>query len=176
MSFADEILEFKKLQREDAKTLLTPGCVWATVKDVDWDKKTMTATGVEDELDYFNVQLGLGAYYRKPEVGKLVMLGVPGLQGSDTFLIECEAFEEAIFVSGESTFVIKEEGFIVKQGAENLRTILDDYDKQFGKLCDEVNKIVVSIGVTPNVAAITLIKTEVTQTINSRMKTVLKEN
>lgn len=175
MSLADEIAVFKNLQQKEAEKLLTPGCVWATVKDVDWTNKTMTATGVEDDLDYHNVQLGLGAYYRKPKVGTLVMLGVPGLQGADTFLIECENFEEAIYVSGDSTFVIKEEGFIVQHGEENLRTILNDYDTQFGKLCDEINKIVVSVGVTPNVPAITAIKMEVTQNINNRMKTVLKE-
>jgi len=176
MSLTDEIAEFQQLQQRQVRGALTPGCVWATVKNVDWTKKTMTATGVDDELDYFNVQLGLGAYYRKPEVGTLVMLGVPGLQGSDTFLIECEAFEEAIYVSGETTFVIKEAGFIVKQGNENLRTIMDDYDKQFGKLCDEIKKIYVSIGTTVNIPAVEAIKLEVTQNINTRMKTVLKEN
>src|SRR5690554_2391320 len=161
MSFTDEIATFSKLLDNKQKKHLTPGCVWATVKDVDWEAKTMTAVGVDDDLEYWNVQLGLGAYYRKPVVGSLVMLGVPGLQGSDTFLIECEAFEEGIFVSGDSTFVIKEEGFIVKQGDENLRTIMDDQHKEFGKLCDEINKIVVSIGTTVNVAAVTLIKNEV---------------
>jgi hypothetical protein len=176
MNLGDAVSEFKRLQEQNAKKLLTPGCVWATVKSVDWDQKSMVAVGLEDDLEYFDVQLGLGSYYRKPVVDTLVMLGVPGLQDSASFLIECEAFEEAIWVSGDSTYVIKEQGFIIKQQEENLLNILDDFQTQFGKLCDEVNKIVVSIGVTPNVAAIELIKTAVTETINTRLKQVLKEN
>jgi len=176
MGFDDEMAEFKKLQKEEQKKILTPGCIWATVKEVDWENKTMTAIGVEDDLEYFDVQLGLGSWYRKPVVDTKVLLGVPGLQGEASFLLECEAFEEGIYVSGESTFVIKEQGFIVQQGDENLSTIMSDYHKEFGKLCDEVNKIVVSIGTTPNVAAITLIKEKVTGDIDSRLKQVLKEN
>jgi len=176
MGFDDEMAEFKTLQEQEQKKHLTPGCVWATVKEVDWDNKTMTAVGIEDELEYFNVQLGLGSWYRKPVVDSKVMLGVPGLQGEASFLIECEAFEEGIYVSGDSTFIIKEEGFVMQQQNENLRKIISDYHTEFGKLCDEINKIVVSIGTTPNVAAITLIKEKVTGNIDTRLKQVLKEN
>lgn len=176
MGFDDEMAAFKELQEQQQKKHLTPGCVWAIVSEVDWDNKTMTAIGIEDDLEYFDVQLGLGSFYRKPVKDTKVLLGVPGLQDSASFLIECEQYEEAIYVSGESTFVIKEAGFIVQQGDENLSTILSDYYKEFGKLCDEVNKIVVSIGTTPNVPVIQQIKLNVTQDIETRSKTVLKEN
>tara|TARA_R100001369_G_scaffold89325_1_gene126841 strand:- start:669 stop:1199 length:531 start_codon:yes stop_codon:yes gene_type:complete len=175
MSLNDEIAEFEKLQREKQQEMMTPGCVWATVKEVDWDGKTMTAIGVEDDLEYYDVQLGLGAYYRKPVVDSKVMLGVPELQKNETFLIECEAFEEAIYVSGDTTFVIKKEGFIINQGNENLKDVWNDYFAQFGKLCDELNKVVVSVGVTPNVPAITAIKTEVTTNLKQRLNTILKD-
>jgi len=136
----------------------------------------MTAIGIEDDLEYFDVQLGLGSWYRKPKVDTKVLLGVPGLQDKASFLLECEAFEEGIYVSGDSTFIIKEEGFVIKREDENLVNILSDYQEQFGKLCDEVNKIVVSIGTTPNVPAITLIKETVLNDINTRLKQVLKES
>ena len=159
MSLNDHIAEFSTLLDVKTKAQLTPGVTWAIVQDVDWGAKTMTATGLADELPYYNVQLGLGSFYRKPVVGTKVLLGVPELQGADTFLIECEAYEEAIYVSGDSTFVIKESGFEVKQGDESLRTILLDF-------MTEVNKIVVVNGTTINQAAVAAIK--------ERLKQVLK--
>lgn len=37
---------------------------WVTVKSVDWEDKTMIATGLIDDLDYFDVLLGLQAQYK----------------------------------------------------------------------------------------------------------------
>ncbi|NCQ58955.1 MAG: hypothetical protein GW794_14140, partial [Flavobacteriales bacterium] len=64
-----EIDEFTRLLKAQQKSVVNPQLVWATVKSVDYTKKTMSATSVVDELDYFNVLLGLGSFYRKPKVG-----------------------------------------------------------------------------------------------------------
>lgn len=146
-----EIDEFTRLLKAQQKSVVNPQLVWATVKSVDYTKKTMTATSIVHELDYFNVLLGLGSFYRKPKVGTKCLLGILGDKTSATFLIEAEAFEEANYISGNTAFTIKETGFILKQCDESLKTILDD-------LIDELNKIVVIQGRTINVAAVTLIK------------------
>ena len=35
--------------------------VWVEVKEVDWEAKTMTVLGIDDELEYYDVLLGLGS-------------------------------------------------------------------------------------------------------------------
>ncbi len=152
------ITEFTRLLKQQQKSAINPQLIWATVKSVNWDAKTMIAESIVDGLEYFNVLLGLGSFYRKPKVGTKCLLGVLGNKAAATFLIEAEAFEEEIYKSGTTEFTIKETGFIVKQGDESLKTILNDF-------ITEVNKIVVIQGRTIDVAAVTLIK--------NRLNTVL---
>jgi len=153
-----ELDEFTRLLKQQQKNAVNPQLIWAIVNSVDWDTKTMTAESIVDGLEYYNVLLGLGSFYRKPKVGTKCLLGVLGNKASATFLVEAEAFEEANFKSDETEFTIKESGFIVKKGDESLKTILNDF-------IDEINKIVVIQGRTIDVAAVTLIK--------NRLNTVL---
>ena len=155
---SDAISEFQRLLKEQQKGVVNPQLIWAKVNAVNWNAKTMTAVSIVDGLEYFNVLLGLGSLYRKPTIGTKCLLGVLGNKAAATFLIEAEAFEEANFKSATTEFTIKETGFIVKQGNESLKTILND-------LIDELNKIVVIQGRTIDVPAVTLIK--------NRLNTVL---
>lgn len=143
--------EFQRLLKEQQTKAVNPQLIWGVVVAVDWDKKTMTAKSVVDGLKYFNVLLGLGSFYRKPKVGTKCLLGVLGNKKAATFLIEAEAFEESVITSLNTEFTIKENGFIVKQGDQSLKTILNDF-------IDEVSKIVVIQGRTIDVPAVTLIK------------------
>lgn len=152
--------EFTRLMKEQGKAAVKPQLVWATVKEVDWDAKTMTATDLVDGLDYFDVLLGIGAVYQKPKVGAKCMLGVLGNKASATFLIEASAIEETIYTSDKTKFVIKEDGFVIKQNEESLKSVLNDF-------IDEVNKIVVIYGNTINKAKVT--------TIKQRLNTILVE-
>jgi hypothetical protein len=145
------ITEFTRLLKEQQKSAVSPQLIWAIVKEVNWSAKTMIAESIVDGLDFYNVLLGLGSFYRKPKVGTKCLLGVLGNKTAATFLIETEAYEEAVFKSDITEFTIKENGFIVKQGNESLKTILNDF-------IDEVNKIVVIQGRTIDVTAVTLIK------------------
>lgn len=148
---SEAISEFQRLLKAQQKSAVNPQLIWAKVKAVNWDAKTMTAENIIDGLDYFDVLIGLGSFYRKPKVGTKCLLGILGDKAAATFLIEAEAFEECIFKSDQTVFTIKEDGFIVKKGDESLRTILND-------LITEINKIVVIQGRTIDVAAVTLIK------------------
>lgn len=151
--------EFTRLLREQGKSHVKPQLVWATVKSVDWEQKTMTATDVVDGLDYYNVLLGIGAIYKNPKAGTKCLLGVVGNKAAATFLIEAESVEETIYTSDKTTFVIKESGFVIKQNNESLKSVLNDF-------FDEVNKIVVVYGNTINKAAVLEIK--------ERLNTILK--
>lgn len=152
--------EFTRLMKEQGKSAVKPQLVWAKVKEVDWESKTMTATDLVDGLDYFDVLLGIGAVYQKPKLGAKCMLGVLGNKASATFLIEAEAIEETIYISDKTKFVIKENGFVIQQNKESLKSVLNDF-------IDEVNKIVVIYGNTINKGAVTAIK--------QRLNTILIE-
>ncbi|WP_228235939.1 hypothetical protein [Allomuricauda sp. M10] len=151
--------EFVRLLKEKQKSEIQPQMVWATVKSVDWEKRTMVATGLVDDLEYYDVLLGLGNTYKKPKQGSKCLLGVIGNHSAFTFLIEAESVEEMLVVSGESEMTVKEEGFIIKRADQSLTQVLNDF-------IDEVNKIVVINGTTINVAAVNLIK--------QRLNTILK--
>lgn len=155
---ADELNEFEKLFKHHSKKGIKPQLVWAIVENVDWVNKTMTVKSLLDDLEYFDVLLGVGSVYKKPVIGTKCLLGVIGNKASATFLIEAEAVEEITFKSDKSVFVIKEEGFVVKQDDENLKDVLNDF-------IDEVNKIVVIQGNTINKAKVKAIKQRLNQVL-----------
>lgn len=174
MKRGDNITELGAVLNERTKKLIDVQTHWCNVKSVDWDKKTMVATGLVDDLDFFDVNLGVGSIYKKPKIKTKCLIGIINNNIADAFLIECDEVEEIVFTSGESEFIIKEEGFIVKQGGESLKEVFNDLFEQKNKLNKEVQKIVVSIGVSPNVPALVQIATETDQ-IKDRLNTILIE-
>lgn len=173
MKKGKNIEEFGRLLARNINGKLKVQTHWCNATSVDWQAKTMTATGVSDGLEFYDVSLGLGSFYRKPKLGSLCLIGILENQEASAYLIDLSAFEEAVWYSGGSELTIKEEGFIIKQGDESLKEVLNDWQAQFGKLCDELNKVVVSIGVSPNVTSITQIKQEVLSKINGRLNNIL---
>ena len=167
-----EFDEFDRLMKEHSKKSIQDAQVWVIVKSVDWDDRTMTATSVVDDLDYYDVQLGLGSYYRKPKVGTRCLLGLPNSQNAATFLIEAEAFEEAVFTSADSVLTIKESGFVFQKGDLSLKEQLDDLIGEINKLNREMQKVVVSIGTTPNVVVLKQIE-QATNAIKSKIDTII---
>ena len=150
--------------------------ITATVKSVEGDHCTVT---LKSGLDISSVKLkatidGDGYLLVIPKVNsKVVVLSLSGTL-DNVSVIKVNEVERVELVIDNTNFKIDSQGYEINQGNENLKTVLNDYITQFGKLCDEVNKVVVSIGVTPNVALITQIKNEVTQNINQRLNTILK--
>lgn len=174
MKKGSNIQELGKVLNERTKSLIDVQTHWCNVKSVDWDKKTMTATGLVDDLPFYDVNLGIGSIYKKPKLKTKCLIGIINNNLADAFLIECDEVEEIIFTSGESVLTIKEDGFIVKQSNESLKVVLNDLVAEINKLNDEVAKIVVSIGVSPNVPTLVQIKNATTQ-INDRLNNVLIE-
>ena len=68
--------------------------VWVEVKEVDWDEKTMVALGIDDELEYYDVLLGLGSVDVKPKVGSNCLIGFINNSETLPFLIMAEVVEE----------------------------------------------------------------------------------
>lgn len=146
-----EFKRFSELISKRFKEMAEIQTAWVVVKSVDWSEKTMVATGVADELDYFDVLLGLDADYKRPKVGAKAIIGIIDNQPGNSFLIYAEQLEEIEINVGKSLLHIKDNGFILKQGSESFKTVLND-------MIDELNKIIVIQGTTINVPAMNLIK------------------
>ena len=72
--------------------------VWAVCKSVDWDNKTMVATGQIDDLDYEGVILGNGSEFKKPAVGSICLLGIIQNNAAMPFLIDAVEIEEYLII------------------------------------------------------------------------------
>ncbi|WP_442265875.1 hypothetical protein ACSIGC_16495 [Tenacibaculum sp. ZS6-P6] len=181
---------FRQLVAKEPETFI------ATVTKVDKETKTIEVIDT-DGFDFDDVRLtsviddtNKVVQYPKEETTVLVsrignddntlfvsaISEVESIEGTieDThFLINKDGY---IIEKGEDNvhFNITDDGYLIKKGNVRLKDIINEIQNQIGSLCDEVNKIVVSVGVTPNVAAITQIKTAVTSTLNTKLDKILK--
>lgn len=171
----DEIIdEFYELMHRHIDSKIRHQIVWATVKEVDWDKKTMTATGLLDDLDYQDVLLGLGSYYRYPTVGSKCLIGVIENKPASVFLLDCESFQEDQTISGDTVMQVKESGFVFKKGDLSLRSQLIDLIDETNNINKELQKVVVAVGVTPNVPSLIQIHTKL-ESVKDKIKQIIIE-
>lgn len=162
---------FKQLGSREVDTFV------ATVIAVQKDKGTCTVA--DADLEYTDVQLSAvlesskQCLYVFPKVGSKVLVS-PISEDLHRLYVEVVSEVESISGTiGTSEFVIDKNGYNINREGENLQTVLDDFIAEFGKLCDELSKVVVSIGVTPNVPVINEIKNTTTTTIKERLNKIL---
>lgn len=167
--------------RKGLKRLTTTpeGMFIATVTSVDKGNDVIDIEDLEG-LDYSDVRLksvidGKVDVVKYPAVGSSVIVGSIGNDENTLFVLgysEVESIEGAI---GTSKFEIDKTGFHIERNGESLIEVLNDQIAELGKLCDEINKIVVlpSFGTTVNIPAVTLIRTKITTTIKQRFNNIL---
>lgn len=144
MKPGSNIIEFGKLLTSKTKKLIDVQTHWCTVKEVDWDKKTMTATGVIDGCDFFEVNLGIGSISRNPTIDSKCIIGIINNNAADAFLIECESVDE-IEISDATGFKL-----LLKDGKMTIN------GETFGGI---VNAIELKTQVDKNTAVLEAIKT-----------------
>lgn len=69
---------------------------WVTVDKVDKENKAMDVTGVIDQLEYYDVQLGMGALCIYPKPGRTCLVGIIEGQETDAFLISADEVDEIV--------------------------------------------------------------------------------
>ncbi len=136
----------------NAKNQVPIQTAWGIVKEVDWENKTATILGVIDNLEYYDVSLGIGNTIRKPKPGTKCIIGSIGNQEVDNFLIDCDEVDEVIIKSKDSEIHVTTEGLILKNESvelkEVLKKLLEELDKSVIKtpsgpgLFSEQNKVV----------------------------------
>jgi hypothetical protein len=94
LSTGKNITKFGKLLTEKTKALIDVQTHWCIVESVDWTEKTMIATGLTDDLDFHDVNLGIGAIHTKPSLKSKCLIGIINNNPADAFLIESEQIDE----------------------------------------------------------------------------------
>lgn len=93
MSKGSNITKLGKLLNDRTKSLIDVQTHWCIAKSIDWSKKTMVATGVVDDCDFHDVNLGIGSINRKPTQGTKCLIGIINNNIADAFLLECEQID-----------------------------------------------------------------------------------
>jgi hypothetical protein len=88
------IAAFKSLLTKNTDAAIPMVMRRVVVKEVNWEEKTMTATDLIDDLDHFDIRLGIGAMYRRPTVGSLAIIAIIGKETVDTILMECASIDQ----------------------------------------------------------------------------------
>lgn len=94
MKRGNNITELGKVLNERTKKMIDVQTHWCNVKSVDWDNKLMIATGLVDDLDFFDVNLGVGSVFKKPKLQTKCLIGIINNNIADAFLIDCDEIEE----------------------------------------------------------------------------------
>lgn len=102
---------------------------WVTVDKVDKDNRTMDVTGVVDQLEYYNVQLGLGALCIYPKQRTTCLVGIIEGQETDAFLISADEVDEIVLNDGTLGGLVK-----VRELTERLNLIEKDINSLKQKL------------------------------------------
>ena len=113
------IEDFGKLFNQRGKSLQEIQTHWAIVKGIDWDNQTMTATGVTDDLDFYDVVLALGSIKRRPKIGGKCLIGIVNNNPAATFLIDCEEIEEYEIIDGTGFKINLNNGLLTFNGQLN---------------------------------------------------------
>lgn len=157
MSQWDELI--RMLDERMAKKV-QPQLQWAKVDKVNWQDKVADVTVIADELELYDVELGLGGQYIRPKEGSncLVLLK----EGSTTggYLLAAEELE----------------GVQLYSQGESLRAIVNDLiEKVVDPFMAECGKIIVVQGTTINKPAVVKLQQKLEQ-IKTRFNKVLIED
>ncbi len=150
----------------------------ATITEV--KRESATCTVSDGDIEYSDVQLSaivdndnqkLIVY---PALKSTVLVS-PISEDIHRLYVDKYSQVESVELNIENTeFVINKDGYSLNREGENLNAVIEDFFTEFGKLCDEINKVVVSVGTTVNVAAVEEIKNNVKTSIKQRLNKVLK--
>ena len=166
----------------------------AVVQSVDKKKKSLTVVDAE-ALEYTDVRLTATlseqdkiALYPKPQSS--VLLAKIG--GSPHTLV-CVAYSELEALEGkieDTAFLVDKEGFHAKQHdtefladkdgfhldrkGKNLYETFEKLFEQMQKLCDVLNKVVVSVGTTVDIPTVTRIKQDLDNIVKKELNKILK--
>lgn len=101
MTLKSELDKFGQLFKQHLNGSVKASLRWVTAKVVDWDAQMMTATD-SDELEYFDVLLGVGTMAIKPVLNTDCLIAIVEGDEATAFLLYADEAELIQFNGGEN--------------------------------------------------------------------------
>jgi hypothetical protein len=127
------LAEFKNLMTKKMQSHVPLQTEWVTVKEINWEEKTMTAIGLLNGLEYHDVLLGLGSVDMRPKIGTSALVGAIH-NGAACFMISCEEVDEIELTDGTGFKVSLNNGLLLING-DSLGGIVNA--KELKTQCDK---------------------------------------
>lgn len=108
--------QFARLLNDKSKSAVPMTLRRATVKEVDWNTKSMTCIDLVDGLEHLDVRLGLGFMNIRPVIGSLVIIGIIGKNDRDTILINAVEIDQIEYQDKTGFKVDLNEGIMTING------------------------------------------------------------
>lgn len=168
----------EQLQKAFQELLRIPEMTFAA-KVLSVNKQAKTIEAEDEELKYDDIRLTASIDDKSdkvilyPKVGSWVLVGLIGNDENTLSVCSVSEVESIEGVIGKSFFQIDKDGYRIVRDGKNIRDVLVSGFRNQNKINDELQKVVVSIGVTPNIPALEAIKTNNEQVIND-IQTVFK--
>lgn len=131
------------------------------------------------EKDYFDCRINAiekneGDRFKiTPKKGSSVVFGI-FKDTEKAIIISVSEVEKIEAVIDSTDFLIDTDGYQLMRDGVNLKNVLNDGFENVNKLNKEVQKIIVAVGVTPNIPALKDIETSTKNEVLQKIKTVLK--
>lgn len=142
------------------------------------DNDVCDVTSLTTDKDFFKCRLNAietnteNKLVLKPEVGSTVVIGV--FKGTEkAVILKFSKVAELNYAQDTTKFKIDANGFEIEREGLNLQSILKQIAINQNRLNQELQKVVVAIGVTPDVASLKLIKQDNEQRINDLIKVLI---
>ena len=115
---------------------------WVTVTSVDWEAKTMDCIGISDDLEYYDVLLGIGSTYTKPVKDTKCLIGTIENKEASSFLIFEEEIEEYLIEDKSGFKWLLKDGNLTING-DNFGSIIkiEEIVKKLNAVENAVNQL-----------------------------------
>lgn len=133
---------------------------WVTCKSVDWDKKTMIADGVSDDVPYYDIALGFGSLVVKPTVGTDCLIGILEGQESVAWLMHASEAETMVFNGGDNNGLIK-----IKELTDKLNALKDTVNSLVSSYNTHTHTVATTGTAVAQTGTATAIVTQATQAV-----------
>lgn len=145
--------KLRSLLQANTKGQIPVQNVWVICTSVDWHAKTMECKGVVDNLEYFDVLLGIGHKYIKPVVGTKCLIGLIQNKSAAAFIIYAEEIEEYLIEDKTGFKFHLNEGNLTINGDEfgsmiKIEELVQKVNRLENKLNDLVAKYNAHIHIT----------------------------
>ncbi|MEI8086996.1 MAG: hypothetical protein WCG93_12350 [Paludibacter sp.] len=157
MSLETEANDFMLLFKRHLNGSTQAQIRWVTCKSVDWDKKTMIADGVSDDLPYYDIALGFGSLHIKPVVETDCLIAILEGQESVAWLLHASEADEMVFNGGENGGLTN---------TKELKTQLDKLTKRVDGIINGINSpTIVPVPSDGGVALLSLLRTQIAKIV-----------